>query len=651
MQMRILSAVLAVGCLALLAMPAMGDPLTWTYEGSSSFKAFNGTYPTVGSTGVLARPVPAVEGYAPHPLGDMRRVRYNAMVVDLEGRVYAACTHFNNSETTAGHGGGVTIFDPSTNPMTITNVDLTSRTPALMGAVMKLVVAGDHKVYGVQNWYESVGSGVPGGTTSRILRFNPNGSVDVIQDYTPAVLGSDNYTWVNRIGGLTVGADGNPYWWFAGQTQGTSNGYWKTHVLWRYNIAGNAVQEFPLATTDPQGTDGGENGTRMLNFEYIGTGNAGDSDSYFAVMVLGIPANGNVWTMDAIRWNSHRIVNIPNGQNPADSWGHDYFFATAYDKENKQLWMGGRGTGYGGSTAESQGSNVMSVWYGTAGNAGLLAKDSSGNVSGVAGNLPFHTNNNDPKTTGVGNGGPYWVTSLAINAGDGAAWYGFAGAILNGQKPIDGNYSYTGDWGKVGHVYSVRLVRSPIEVVRGDYGRPQDYHTNTAVRVDENAVEAVAFSNADSSGSSKVYALVADLVNGDYNLYSAINPVTATPGACCMQSGCLAADSEHCIGEFQGVGTLCSQVDCSCRTCHDPFADADGDGDVDQTDFAIFQACFTGPDVALVNSPCRCDCYDRTGPDGVPDTHVDSLDFSAWMNCASGPGIMADKNCDNVVVP
>lgn len=172
--------------------------------------------------------------------------------------------------------------------------------------------------------------------------------------------------------------------------------------------------------------------------------------------------------------------------------------------------------------------------------------------------------------------------------------------------------------------------------MRGDYGRPQDYHPNASLKADENAIEGLAF------GGTKVYALVADHVNGDYNLYSAENPVPLTPGACCTSVGCISIDAGHCPGEFQGPGTLCAEVDCSCRACHDPFADADGDGDVDQTDFAIFQVCFTGPDGQIVNRPCRCDCYDRNS-----DGHVDGLDFTAFINCASGPGILASKNCDN----
>jgi len=61
-----------------------------------------------------------------------------------------------------------------------------------------------------------------------------------------------------------------------------------------------------------------------------------------------------------------------------------------------------------------------------------------------------------------------------------------------------------------------------------------------------------------------------------------------------------------------------------------------------QADFAVFQVCFTGPDGQILNSPCRCDCYDRDG-----NEHVDAGDFAAWKDCASGPGIPADPACDD----
>jgi hypothetical protein len=76
--------------------------------------------------------------------------------------------------------------------------------------------------------------------------------------------------------------------------------------------------------------------------------------------------------------------------------------------------------------------------------------------------------------------------------------------------------------------------------------------------------------------------------------------------------------------------------------CNVPFADADGDGDVDQVDFAIWQSCVTGEHGGVL---AGCDCFDRDN-DGVGDGDVDDQDLEAFEACASGPGIPADPACD-----
>ncbi|UCD30327.1 MAG: hypothetical protein JSV03_07625 [Planctomycetota bacterium] len=91
--------------------------------------------------------------------------------------------------------------------------------------------------------------------------------------------------------------------------------------------------------------------------------------------------------------------------------------------------------------------------------------------------------------------------------------------------------------------------------------------------------------------------------------------------------------------------------------CNDPFADIDGpdtngdgvpdgDGDVDQDDFAVFQVCYTGPgDPGGVFDKDNCDCFDKEPLGG--DDDIDENDFSLFQNCASGPGIPADTACDD----
>lgn len=91
----------------------------------------------------------------------------------------------------------------------------------------------------------------------------------------------------------------------------------------------------------------------------------------------------------------------------------------------------------------------------------------------------------------------------------------------------------------------------------------------------------------------------------------------------------------------------CNDSDCATsHVCiyHDPFADIDGDGDVDQLDFALFQLCFTG---------------DTAGPPGIGcgtldrdnDADVDGADLAKFLACVSGPMIPADKACDGIEPP
>lgn len=79
--------------------------------------------------------------------------------------------------------------------------------------------------------------------------------------------------------------------------------------------------------------------------------------------------------------------------------------------------------------------------------------------------------------------------------------------------------------------------------------------------------------------------------------------------------------------------------------CGNPFADADKDGDVDQADFAMLQACYTGSS-GEVSDECRC--FDRKDPlQPLPDGDVDNTDVAAFEACASGPGVPADPTCDD----
>ena len=86
------------------------------------------------------------------------------------------------------------------------------------------------------------------------------------------------------------------------------------------------------------------------------------------------------------------------------------------------------------------------------------------------------------------------------------------------------------------------------------------------------------------------------------------------------------------------------QTRCSNPCPNDPYADVDGDGDVDQDDFAEFQACYTGSGEFELSLSCAC--FNRDNWDSG-DTDVDDADFTAFQNCASGPNVPVTASCDD----
>ncbi len=68
--------------------------------------------------------------------------------------------------------------------------------------------------------------------------------------------------------------------------------------------------------------------------------------------------------------------------------------------------------------------------------------------------------------------------------------------------------------------------------------------------------------------------------------------------------------------------------------CNDALPmDPDNDGDVDQDDFAQFQACYSGADDYPEN-PANCHCFDA-----VENGKIDEVDLAEFVACVTGPGI------------
>jgi hypothetical protein len=134
----------------------------------------------------------------------------------------------------------------------------------------------------------------------------------------------------------------------------------------------------------------------------------------------------------------------------------------------------------------------------------------------------------------------------------------------------------------------------------------------------------------------------ADIISDEIVLYD--GTFVALSGACCLAGDCSISTRNACEsagGVFHGFESTCEEIIC----CPEPFADSDRDGDVDQSDFGVFQACFTGPGGTLSGNVCTClDRTDSTG-EGPPDNAIDSGDWNRFEACASGAGIPADVNC------
>ncbi len=107
--------------------------------------------------------------------------------------------------------------------------------------------------------------------------------------------------------------------------------------------------------------------------------------------------------------------------------------------------------------------------------------------------------------------------------------------------------------------------------------------------------------------------------------------LVSNDGACCLPNGtCMVTNPDVCTannGSFYGTGTVCESVVC----CPIPFADAEGDGDVDQEDFGLFQICYTGQAGGVPNG---CDCFDRDD-----DGHITLDDFIAFGRCFTGANV------------
>lgn len=310
---------------------------------------------------------------------DWQRIRTNDVVVDGAGNVYATSTYQENNTG----GGGVSIWNPYTKA--VTNVSL-----ANTGAITKMVVAGDGKVYALQNWLQ-VHWNYDTGVDSRLIRINPNGTIDVIRNFgNNGAWNSPNY----RPQGLAVGGDGNVYYTWNGVAQ-------KYDYFWKYDVV--ADTHTSLNSGVNQGWSGLE---KLYDLAYVG-------NNWFSI----IEAGQSNWRQDPISATATRVTGTAS--NPG--WGRDWCTGLAFDASTGKLWTGARG-----------GSNrlILSMW------SGLNPADGK-----FANQTVFHALNYD-----FDNGVNWWTS--AITAGGGKAYMGFmAGSDTNTINGAKGKvFSYVNGW-------------------------------------------------------------------------------------------------------------------------------------------------------------------------------------------------------------
>ncbi|HPU25648.1 MAG TPA: hypothetical protein PK458_05660 [Phycisphaerae bacterium] len=614
--------------------------------------ALGATWSLVGTSGFSLTPIPGLdpsETLAEHSMTDANRIRMSGIVVDLEGNVFAIVNDWENSaEPTYTANGGVTIFKADGS---IVNVNL--RTAGLPGALTKLVLAGDGKVYGVQNWIEL---GYDQGRTHphRIIRVNLDGTAEEIWNAFEAGTGDLQR---DKIRSITVGQGGHVYW-----IMNEKDTYWREHFFWRYNIVTGVVE--------PSLHDGINDGWGQFSpaygLEYVG-------DGWYVITSQG--SNGVVRYVDAMRWDLPRTGALNNEGN---DWGSQHDTGFVYDPVRKKLWMAPRGVSGGNYTA------IMWRMNGDPEAASLFTgiDPETGKAMGIQDKHAWHANGNDPSVTGnPANGGKYWVQAIAINPADGSAWMSWSGdkyvssgstIQYRGNLGVPSNF-WPGPYGPVGKVYTVG-ANDPGGPT-GDEGAPR-----------ENAwVMSLGFGKRN--GSCYVFALTLDKNDAQFRLYSA--PTECPPtGSCCTRGdacynvslgecislgGIYGGDGSTCEGvtcmsaccqkgnvcsmemefdcqELGGAfqpGKTCEQVDCRWKVCQDVIPDTDGDNDVDQVDFAIWQACLTTTGV-ISDDPVKCSCYDVAGgPDGGPDGKIDLADFGPFVRCGSGPSVPLDPTCND----
>jgi hypothetical protein len=144
-----------------------------------------------------------------------------------------------------------------------------------------------------------------------------------------------------------------------------------------------------------------------------------------------------------------------------------------------------------------------------------------------------------------------------------------------------------------------------------------------------------AGSGCDPAAGSIVWSDWTDLYDTD--LCSGINCVTLSTSATMTGTdGCvfIETNAPSSPGDEQST-FMDSAVLELVNACNTPPQDADGDGDVDLSDYGDFLNCYNGPENSWPNLPGNdviCPCMDSDH-----DADVDLTDYGAFLDCYNGP--------------
>lgn len=313
------------------------------------------TWNKVTDLGFVANPATA-------GMFDRSRIKLNSIAQDASGNLYATCTNGYND----GAAGGLTII--KTNGTKI-NVDLNAL--GLKGNITKMVKGGDGAIYALQNNQQPAFNWAP--NQHRLLRIGDDGSVTAIftPDYNQVATNTVNPD-LDKINGMTVGADGNIY-----LTMDGSNGYWKYNFLWKYDVGAGTMENLV-----PNSNIGWGQNNVMLGLDTVAGG-----------WLNVIYSSTNNWAQDPIS-AAGRAGGL--GSNPG--WGRTKLTASVYDPVTGILWTGALGT------VDGTDRMILSNWY------------NFDSATGVAGGTHVWHAIGDQDM-----GQKYWVSSLATD-GTGKVW-------------------------------------------------------------------------------------------------------------------------------------------------------------------------------------------------------------------------------------